>query len=190
MEKYLSLVSGDPFQHIYYADWLAALPPPPINTNQEYCNIWQEQQQNKKIKSIYIVGSLENKNIPVVGNAIRQELKIEAFDNWWAASERADKCWQEYNDIKGLSYKQALNSYEAKNVFEFDKRHLDRTDAALLVMPAGKSGHLELGYTAGKGKPTFVLFDEVPSKFDVMHNFCTDVFFSIGEAIDSIRRYT
>ena len=38
-------------------------------------------------------------------------------------------------------------------------------------MPAGKSGHLELGYMIGQGKPCFVFFEEEPERWDVMHQF-------------------
>ena len=47
-----------------------------------------------------------------------------------------------------------------------------------MIMPAGKSGHLELGYTIGKGKPGFILFDEEPERFDVMTQFATKIFFN------------
>jgi hypothetical protein len=48
-------------------------------------------------------------------------------------------------------------------------------------MPAGKSGHLELGWMAGQGKKTYVLFDEVPKRYDVMYNFTNGVFMRVEE---------
>jgi len=47
-------------------------------------------------------------------------------------------------------YDDALKGYAADHVFEFDKHHLDRCDTAILVLPAGKSGHLTWLY-AGSG---------------------------------------
>jgi nucleoside 2-deoxyribosyltransferase len=58
---------------------------------------------------------------------------------------------------------------------------LDRCDAAVLLMPGGKSAHLELGYTIGKGKPGFIVFDEEPERYDVMTQFATEIFFSKEE---------
>lgn len=141
------------------------------------------------MKSIYVIGSLRNKRIPEVARSIRKRLGIEAFDQWYAAGEKADDAWQEYSDFKGLTYKEALQDHNAKHVFAFDKTHLDRVDGAVLVMPAGRSGHLELGYVCGSGKPTFVLFDAIPERYDVMYQFCTDVCFSEDELIDSIKKY-
>jgi nucleoside 2-deoxyribosyltransferase len=56
-------------------------------------------------------------------------------------------------------------------------------------MPAGKSGHLELGYFVGRGKPAFILFDEVPTRFDVMHQFATEVWTSNQEMIERLQNY-
>lgn len=137
-----------------------------------------------------MIGSLRNKRIPEIANLLRKQIGIEVFDQWYAAGAIADDAWQEYSNIKGLSYKEALQDYNAKHVFNFDKFHLDRCDGACLVMPAGKSGHLELGYMS-KNKPTFVYFDSyMPDRYDCMYQFCTDVIFSEKELIDSIRRYT
>lgn len=111
------------------------------------------------MKSIYVIGSLRNTRIPEVARSIR-DLGYEAFDEWYSAGPEADDCWRNHQKEKGLSYKDALSGEAATNVFNFDKYHLDRCDAAVLVLPAGRSGHLELGYTVGRGKPGFILLDE------------------------------
>jgi nucleoside 2-deoxyribosyltransferase len=74
-------------------------------------------------------------------------------------------------------------------VFEYDRGHLDRCDAALLVLPAGKSGHLELGYMAGRGKPVYIYFPSEPERFDVMYKFATKVFVSIDEMTSYFTRH-
>lgn len=142
----------------------------------------------KTIKSIYLIGSLRNDKIVEIGNAIRG-LGIDAFDNWWSAGPEADDMWKKYNQLKGLGYKEALQSYEARHVFEFDLHHLNRCDAAALILPAGRSGHLELGYVAGLGKPTYVVFPdgEPEERYDVMYNFATGgVHFSVEEFLDAL----
>lgn len=142
------------------------------------------------MKSIYIIGSLRNQRIPEIGNAIRQ-LGIEAFDDWYAAGPEADDRWKEYEQGRGRTYGQALEGHAANHVFEFDKFHLDRVDAAVLVMPAGKSGCLELGYVTGKGKPTFVLYPdgEPDARWDVMMLFASGgVFFDTDKFVNEIRK--
>ena len=141
------------------------------------------------IKSIYLIGSLRNPDIPKIGNKIR-ELGIEAFDDWHDAGPEADDWWMHDEKLKGRSYKEALAGWAAKHVFQGDKEHLDRCDAAILVLPAGKSGHLELGYMAGKGKPVFILFDQEPERWDVMVQFAeAGLFFSQDEMIEGLKKY-
>lgn len=129
---------------------------------------------------IYIVGSLRNPMVPKIGNLLRAK-GHEAFDDWYSAGPEADDKWQEYERIRGRTYKDALYGEHALDVFAFDKRNLDKSDAGILVMPAGKSGHLELGYLIGKGRKGYVLFDKEPDRYDIMYNFAAEVFFDINE---------
>jgi len=137
-------------------------------------------------KSIYIIGALRNKAIPEFANEL-QQLGFEAFADWFSPGPDADDFWRDYSKARGLTYKQALESYAARHIFEFDKYHLDRCDLAVMLMPAGKSGHLELGYTIGRGKPGYILFDGEPERYDVMVQFATDIFFDKQELFDKLR---
>lgn len=130
---------------------------------------------------IYLIGSLRNSEIGNVGNKLR-EAGHEVFDDWFAASEDADDAWRDYSKSKGQDYKTALGDYAAKHVYSFDKFHLDRNEMAVLVLPAGKSAHLELGYIIGCGKPGYIILDN-PERWDVMYQFASGVFYSIEELI-------
>lgn len=120
---------------------------------------------------IYLIGSLRNPEVPIVANRIR-EVGHEVFDDWHATGPEADDFWKSYSKGKGQSYKEALNDYGAKHIFEFDKFHIDRADIGVLLMPAGKSGHLELGYMIGQGKPCYYVMEPDIERWDVMLQFC------------------
>jgi hypothetical protein len=138
------------------------------------------------MKSIYVIGSLRNPAVPKIGNALRK-LGLDVFDDWFASGPETDDFWKKYEKGRGNGYGQALKGYMAPHVFEFDKFHLDRTDGAVLVMPCGKSGHLELGYTIGRGKPGFILLPGEPKeRWDVMYQFATDIFFSTKKMLDTL----
>lgn len=132
---------------------------------------------------------MKNKEVPLIANLIEEELGIEAFCDWHSPGPDADEYWRDYEALRGRTFKQAFNGYHARNVFEFDKYHLDRTDGVLMVMPGGKSAHLELGYVVGCGKPAWILFNEVPERFDVMLRFANDIFMSKEEMIEGIKPY-
>lgn len=141
----------------------------------------------EKQKKIYLIGSLRNPKIPEIGSKLRL-LGFEVFDDWFAPGPEADQFWQLYEKQKGSTYKEALKGFAATHIFEFDKFHLDRADMGILVMPAGKSGHLELGYLVGKGKPCYILFDEEPERWDVMTQFANEIFFNLDDLIGTITR--
>jgi len=124
-------------------------------------------------KVLYLIGSLRNERIPILANRIREENPhTEVFDEWYSAGPEADDCWKAHQQQKGLDYRHALKGFAAKNIFDFDRRHLDRSTHALLVLPAGKSGHMEIMYAAyGVGARTGILLDPDDCRWDVMYQF-------------------
>ena len=100
---------------------------------------------------IYLIGSLRNPRIPEIAAQLRKA-GHDVFDDWFAAGPEADDYWQKYEQGRGHNFKEGLQGYAANHVYNFDKHHLDQCDIAVLALPAGKSGHLELGYCVGRGK--------------------------------------
>lgn len=128
-------------------------------------------------KVLYLIGSLRNDRIPKLAASIRSKNPdIEVFDDWYAAGPEADDYWKAYEQSRGRTYQEALKGHAAKNVFNFDKRHLDRATHALLVLPAGKSGHMEVMYaTYGVKAKTAILLDPDDVRWDVMYQFVPTV---------------
>jgi hypothetical protein len=133
---------------------------------------------------VYLIGSLRNKEIPNIGNKLR-ESGFEVFDDWFAAGPEADDKWRDYERSRGRSYLEALHGLAATNVFEFDKRHLSQADSVILVLPAGKSGHLELGWSLGRGVRGYILLD-TPDRWDVMYRFADLVTDNLDEIVKDI----
>jgi|SRR6185295_7991291 len=137
--------------------------------------------------SVYLIGSLRNPKISELAIRLRQH-GFDVFDDWSSPGPETDEYWQKYEKQRGRSYAEALQGYHAKEVFDFDKQHLDRCDVAVLVLPAGKSGHLELGYIVGKGKPGFILLeDKEPERYDIMYLFATGIFVSEDDMVTKLK---
>ena len=98
-------------------------------------------------------------------------MEYDVFDQWITPGPDADQYLFEYSKKRGWNYKEALTCDAARNNFDFDKKHIDSADIVVMVMPAGKSAHLELGYSIGIGKEAHILFDKEPERFDLMYNF-------------------
>jgi len=138
-------------------------------------------------KRLYLVGSLRNEKIPLIANQLRS-IGFEVFDDWFAAGPEADDWGMKYEKGKGNNFAQAIEGYAAGHVFEFDKLHLDAADVVVLILPAGKSGHLELGYAAGQKKKTYIVYEEEPDRYDVMYKFATKVFVGLDQLIKELHR--
>lgn len=142
-------------------------------------------------KCLYLIGSLRNERIPQLATEIRKKNPdIEVFDDWFAAGPEADDCWKSYEQKRGSTYQDALKGHAARNVFSFDKRNLDRSTHAILVLPAGRSGHMEIMYAAyGVGARTAILLDETAKedRWDVMMQFIPTILDSDDEITNWLR---
>ena len=136
---------------------------------------------------IYLVGSLRNPKLPELGQTLRKE-GFEVWDDWFAGGEKADDSWQSYEIQRGRTFSEAIYTAYAQHIYDFDKKYIDLATTGILLMPAGKSGHLEIGYMAGQGKETFILFDKEPERYDVMYQFCTGVYFNLEGLLDALFR--
>ena len=136
---------------------------------------------------VYLIGSLRNPKVVHVGNAIRG-LGMECIDNWHAAGKIADDAWRDYSHAQNKTYKEALDSREAKHIYHFDKAYLNLCDVVVLLYPAGKSAHIELGYAVGLGVPrSYILLEDVPHRYDVMTQFATSIFFDLENLLTALK---
>ncbi len=135
---------------------------------------------------LYLIGSLRSNTVRAFANELR-ELGFDVFDDWHAAGPDADYIWRDYEKQRGRTYLEALQSYHAKHVFELDHRHLLAADVAVLLLPAGKSGHLELGWHL-RAKPGYILLDD-PERWDVMYQFATGVFAEKEKLFEALRKH-
>ena len=136
--------------------------------------------------SIYLIGSLRHARVREVSSALRDQ-GYDVFDDWHAAGPAADDIWREYEQEREHGYLEALDGFHAQHVFKFDQYHLNRCTMGVLVLPAGRSGHLELGVMLGQGKPGFILLEgKDPERWDVMYKFATAVVSNIDDLIAEV----
>lgn len=135
---------------------------------------------------IYIISSLKNEKVPVLARKLR-ELGHEVIDDWYAPGPEADDWWTRYEKNRGRTFREALRGLHVEHVFNFDRRWIESSDAVILLLPCGKSGHLEFGYAIGRGKKGIIVLDKEPEKFDIMYAFADAVCYSLEEAVEFFR---
>lgn len=135
---------------------------------------------------VYLAGSLRNPQVPALAKTL-EGAGLDVFVEWFNPGPETDQYWQAHQQYLGRRYVEALYGPHAQHVLAFDKHWLDKCDAAVVLYPAGKSAHLELGYVIGQGKPGYVLLDGEPERWDVMLGLATRVFESVTDLLRELR---
>ena len=111
---------------------------------------------------IYVATSWRNERQPAIVAMLRADgHEVYDFRNpapgdhgfHWDA---IDPVWQQWGPAE---YVQALEHPVAEAGFDKDMGALSQADAVVLVLPCGKSAHLEAGWAVGAGKRLFILLE-------------------------------
>lgn len=147
-----------------------------------------EQTKRQFDYDVYLAGSLRNPAIPTIMDSLHVGANAKVFADWYAAGPEADDHWKTFYQGVGYTYREALKEPASVNTFLFDKRHMERSRVMVLALPAGKSGHLELGWFLGRGGTGYILLDSSEDRWDVMYQFATGVTSDIDELVDWISK--
>ena len=110
--------------------------------------------------NIYVASSWRNDYQPMVVKALRKvgyevyDFKSPKGDDYGFHWSEIDGGWQKWNFEE---YINALNHPLSESDFKSDMDALEWADVCVLVLPCGRSAHLELGWSIGKGKRTAIL---------------------------------
>jgi len=96
-----------------------------------------------------------------------------------------DPHWQQWTPAQ---WRAGLKTGTARRGYAADRAGMDWADCCVLVLPCGRSAHLEAGFMAGQGKPVFTLALE-PVEPELMslllgppEHICTDM----GELLERL----
>jgi hypothetical protein len=127
---------------------------------------------------IYLASSWKNHQIVRnLANLIRKGLPddVECDDFTDPSQGRFVFSWTEITeDELKLNAKNFLEDERTQKVFKEDVSRIDWADVLIMILPCGKSAHMELGYAAGKGDKEIIVF--APGGFEsgeweVMYGF-------------------
>lgn len=118
--------------------------------------------------NVYVASSWRNPHQPAVVELVRS-LGIHCYDFRNPSAEgppdapaagfawsEIDPEWQEWSPT---AYRALLTSHpRAASGFAADLGAMEWADAFVLVLPCGRSAHLEAGWAIGQGKPTAIHF--------------------------------
>ena len=131
-------------------------------------------------RKIYVASSWRNETQPLVVKYLREDgHAVYDFKNprpgnsgfHWTA---IDPKWQDWDSA---AYRDALDHPIAKAGFLSDFNAMKWADTFLLVLPCGRSAHLELGWACGQGKQTLILLDKMEPELmtKMVDSICLDL---------------
>ena len=136
-------------------------------------------------RKIYVASSWRNEQQPGVVRALRQSgHEVYDFknprpnDNGFHWSE-IDEAWETWTPTE---YRDALDHPIAKCGFASDFDAMKWADTFVLVLPCGRSAHLELGWACGQGKQTVILLDQMEP--ELMTKMVDHICVELDEVID------
>lgn len=130
-------------------------------------------------RRIYVASSWRNSLQPRAVSILR-ESGHEVYDfrnpqegNKGFAWEAIDPDWKQWTPEE---YRRNLSDPIAEEGFKFDFDAMRWADTFVLVMPCGRSAHLELGWAVGAGKKTLILLsdDEPELMYKLIDRICID----------------
>lgn len=139
-------------------------------------------------RRIYVASSWRNKFQPgVVGMLRTVGHEVYDFRNpkpgnhgfHWSAIDPEWQAWEPE------AYRGALADDVASQGFANDFSAMQWADTGVLVLPSGRSAHLEAGYFNGAGKPLYILLIE-PQEPELMYLMANEICLSLSELVESL----
>ena len=141
---------------------------------------------------IYVASSWRNERQPEIVAKLR-EVGHDVYDfknprdgdkgfHW----SEIDPDWQNWTPER---FRNALNHPIAISGYASDWNAMHEAEACVMVMPCGRSAHIEAGYFVGAFKPLYILLSD--GEPELMYNMATLVCLDLDDAIRDMeaRRY-
>lgn len=137
---------------------------------------------------IYVASSWRNEQQPEVvhrlgieGHRVYDFRNPSPSDHGFHWSD-IDKHWQSWTPAR---FRDALQHPTACRGFAMDKLALVAADAVVLVMPCGRSAHLEFGYAVGQGKQGVILLSD--GEPELMYRMASNICVTLDEVVAALR---
>jgi hypothetical protein len=138
-------------------------------------------------RRIYLASSWRNTLYPEVLATLRKDghdvydFRNPAPGHYGFAWRELDPDWLQWTPD---AYADLVTSHPvARAGFAFDKAALDWCDTCVLLLPCGRSAHLEAGYAAGQGKQVVVLLHRDKFEPELMYLLCDGIVCTTGDLL-------
>jgi hypothetical protein len=141
-------------------------------------------------RKIYLATSWRNPDQPAAVRALREAgHEVYDFRNPPGAGAKGfqwsdlDPDWQSWS---AAQYRKSLGLVYARQGFNNDFDGMKWADVGVLLLPCGRSAHLELGWMAGAGKRT-IIWTRDGQEPELMALLATEICISLDEVLASLQ---
>ncbi len=134
---------------------------------------------------VYLASSWRNEAQPGVladlkdaGHEVYDFRNPEPGDNGFSWRD-IEPDWKGWDPAK---FRDALQHPIAQHGFGLDMRALEWSEACVLLLPCGRSAHLELGWAVGAGRKTAVILTD--GEPELMYLMCDQLCLDVEEAVE------
>lgn len=139
---------------------------------------------------IYVASSWRNDRQPLIVSLLKEagytvyDFRHPVKGNNGFHWEEIDKNWQHWT-LK--EYKKALSHQIANEGFLYDYSAMEEADACVLVLPCGRSAHIEAGYFVGARKKLLILLSDREHEVELMYKMADHICLNIKELLDKLK---
>lgn len=142
------------------------------------------------VRNIYLASSWRNEEQPFILAELR-EAGHSVYDFRNPAPGNTGFHWSEidprYDLWGGSKYREALDHPLAEEGFLIDFNAMRDADVCVLLLPCGRSAHLEAGWFVGADKPLLILLDDSPVP-ELMYKMATAICTSLSRVLAELQR--
>jgi hypothetical protein len=138
-------------------------------------------------RRIYVASSWRNLAQPGVVAALRRaghevyDFRNPGFEDKGFHWTEIDPRWKDWSPSQ---FRDNLSHPIAERGFQSDFDAMTWADTGVLVMPCGRSAHLEAGYFVGAGKPLYILLAD--GEPELMYRMATKLCVDLDELFDCV----
>ena len=125
---------------------------------------------------IYIAGSWKEERMcnNIAHLLLEKGHKVDCFCGYFTTRYQFN--FSEIADAGEIDQFKMMKSEQCIKAYKEDKKWLDWADCVILVLPSGRSAHLEAGYMKGKGGLLFIIGSFPKGEGDVMYKLADGIY--------------
>lgn len=141
---------------------------------------------------VYVAGSFKQRDLCVEAGRLIRDIGVLAYvfcDEGSEAFPHSMKLREE-NLIETFTPMTAIEHETVKKIYAINMTELEKSDVVLLMLPCGKSAHMEAGWIKGVDGKVIIYGEMIKGEFDAMYGMADLVTDDFNKVLDYLCVYS